>query len=162
MTEANKVLSVERVMAHAAWDGECLLWKGAMANGTCPVCRVGGKTVVVRRAMWVALGKTLASKAAVLAKCGEDGCVAPEHLFLSKRGPKLGSKRTAATRARMATARRAASRLTEADVQAIRVARAPLKELVAAYGMCKRTIQDIRSGASWAPMTGPFSGLGKR
>lgn len=162
MSTASEKLTVERVMAHSAWDGECLMWKGAMASGTCPVCRVGGKTVVVRRAMWIALGKKLGAKAAVLAKCGEDCCVAPEHLELGKRGPKLGSKRTAATRARMAAARREASRLTEADVQAIRLARAPLKELVAAYGMCKRSIQDIRSGASWAPLTGPFVGLGKR
>lgn len=162
MSTAREVLTLERVESSAAWDGECLLWKGAMANGTCPVCRLGGKQVTVRHALWTALGRRRPPKTSVLAQCKESRCVSPDHLVLASRGPKPGMRRSAATRENMAAARRAASKLTPEDVQAIRMSTAKLKDLVVQYGMSKRAIQDIRSGASWADLRTPFSGLGAR
>lgn len=162
MTKASAVISADKVLSNSIEDGECLLWQGAMANGTCPVCRVGGKVVPVRQALWKAMGRRLPDKAAVLASCKQDCCVAPEHLVLGKRGSVLGVPKSPAARANMARAQRANSTITEADAAVIREAVAPLKKLMEQYGLCKRAIQDIRRGASWSNHhTSPFAGLMK-
>jgi hypothetical protein len=40
---------LQRILSRCEEDGGCLLWPGAMADGTCPQMRVKGKTVNVRR-----------------------------------------------------------------------------------------------------------------
>jgi hypothetical protein len=152
---------IDKVTAHAAPDGECLIWKGGLAAGSCPSCRINGKTVAVRRALWEAMGNVLPpkGKGAIVAKCKEDRCVAPEHLISKRRGTKKGTKRPTSTRVRMSKGRRSVSRLTEADVSAIRASTATQKVLAEQYNVCRRTIGDIKSGQTWAPLSNPFAGL---
>lgn len=149
---------IEKVLANSVQCGDCLLWQGAMAAGTAPQVRIDGVCVSIRRAMWEALGKKL-SAAAVVAKCKEKRCVAPEHLVQKRRGPVVGSKKTLVARVNMANARRGRSILKPEDVDAIKDSDEIPRVLGERYGLSRSQIRNIKSGKCWVDFNNPFSQL---
>lgn len=151
---------IERVLSRCVEEGDCLLWTGAMNNGSSPVMWIGNKVVAVRRVMWVEMGKTLTPGRHVCAKCGNPTCIAPEHAYQKKRGMALGTKKTAAVRHRMAEARRRWASLTWDDVIAIRMSTDSASVLAERFDVSVDHIRRVRLGLHWnQELAGPFAGL---
>lgn len=156
MTYRPPEITVDRLLASSFEDGECLIWKGAMANGTCPVCRVDGKVHVVRRLVWRALGHHLVAKVAIVTSCDNERCVHPDHLVKGKTGPKLGSRKTLLMRSRLAASLRAVSRLTAEDVAEVRVSDESCEAAGRRLNMSASTIGLIRKGETWRDFSSPY------
>lgn len=83
-----------RVKKQKGRDG-CWEWDGTRAGKGYPVCEVNGKRITVRRALYIALGKTpYAGDLALKARCKNINCVNPFHMARIRRGK---GGRTAAT-----------------------------------------------------------------
>lgn len=84
--------------------------------------------------------------------CDNPSCVNPNHLKWATHAENMADKERAGTVARGENNGR--TRLTEADVIAIREAPANLAPLMEKYGMSKHAISRIRSGKRWAHVGG--------
>lgn len=151
---------VARVLARCDEVGDCLLWTGAMNNGTSPVIGINNRVYAIRRLMWLAMGKTLTPGRHLCASCGHVACVAPEHAFQKKRGIAPGTKKTAAVRSNMARARQRWAALTWDDVHEIRASDESARVIAERRGMSVDHIRRVRKGAHWSTtLSSPFAGL---
>lgn len=154
---------VTRVLARCIEEGDCLVWQGAMNNGTSPVLSFGNRVYAVRRVMWVGMGKKLDPKRHICSGCGNPACVTPEHAIQKTRGIKRGTKKTVAVRHNMAEARRRKARLNWDDVAEIRASDAPVREIARQKSISPDHVRRIQSGQYWnANLNSPFAGLGAR
>lgn len=153
---------MDKIKHRCVEEGDCLLWQGAMASGTCPVITIKQQTYPVRRLLWLRAGKALPEKGAIVASCGDDRCLLPAHMVQRKRGAPIGRKRTPLLRAKMAAIKQAQSSLTLADIEIIRTSAERAVDLAKRYGKAKKTIENIRNGHTWQVQTGFFAGLGAR
>lgn len=145
----------ERVIANSTQCGDCLLWKGAMASeGTVPSIWFAGASVNVRVALWKEMERKLGRGQTVKAKCGEDLCVAPEHLRASnyRSFPKSPAARLSTIKSM-----RARSHLNDSIIEDIRASEDQPAELARRYDVSLQTILDIQSYRRWAPLSSPFA-----
>jgi hypothetical protein len=147
----------ERVLARSTQSGDCLIWKGAMASeGAVPAIWHEGRSVNVRNALWLAMGKRIGRGQTIKAKCGEDLCVAPEHAQAHHYRSIVQSP---AARANVAKAMRSRSPLTDDICDEIRSSEEPASVMASRHGVSKSAVLDVRTYRRWAPICGPFSGL---
>ncbi len=140
----------------------CWLWRGAIKNGGYGVVNRGARGEGVVRAHVFAYSWFRGPVPAgmdVRHLCHVPNCVRPDHLELGTRrqnmadsmraGRRLGPRRPPQGE------RNANSKLTVADVLAIRADSRLLREVAADYGVTMSTISSIRRGSSWQHVTAP-------
>lgn len=147
---------LDRIMARTTEEGDCLIWEGVWNNGS-PQVYLDGKYQMVRRVLWQAEHGPIRRGLHPRCTCGEQRCVRLAHIRLrttrqiAQDAAKTGSWSSLLRRAKIAAARRKASKLTQDDVARIRAAEtgaAIAREL----GISKSMAAKIRSGAAWAPI----------
>jgi hypothetical protein len=174
MTEAPVDLEYVRIRCHEC-DSGCWEWGGYMRpdhrNSPRIVFRRPDAHGIVRPVGWpvrslvylLTKGKRPDARTqAVLPKCENPLCVAPDHLKLVRRGSwSRGKKKTAMQPIRISQTRAKNSKVPEAAVQRFRIAGADLKALAAEFGITLAYAYMLRNRqyrAAAAPT--PFAGLG--
>ena len=132
----------------------CWLWMAAVSKPNGYACLNVGKTVkrAHRLAYQLAHGRKLTSKMDVCHRCDVRSCVNPDHLFI---GGRVDNMRDCIEKGRfqylpvLKGEESPNSKLTEADVIAIRSDRRSQRELSRVYGVNKGTIACIRNRKTW-------------
>lgn len=145
-------------------EGDCLLWTGATtADGDRPKVYSAGEAFPVRLMIWKAMHGDPKPGFRIGAKCGTPLCVEPSHLIERDRAKELkGIKRSIATKAKIAKARRAQSAYTPEFVEMVRSSPKNHLELSKELDMPYQTIQKWRKHALRQNYVTPFAGLGSR
>ncbi len=158
--------SLEAIRANCHEVGDCWEWRGAM-DDTAPVMRPAGsrRLVPVRRLVMTLAGKSVEGLLAC-AKCLNDRCVAPEHAVgltrkqLQQRTAQVTRYgRSAARSAKLATARRQRSHLTDEIVAEMRASGLSTRAAAAAFGCGQSAAADILAGRTWKDYSSPFAGM---
>lgn len=132
---------------------DCLIWPFARTNGRYGKLLFGGRLCLAHRVVCEAVNgppPSPAHEAAHTCGQGHDACVNPRHLRW--RTPKQNTGEKADHGTQLRGSRVPTSKLTEADVRAIRSLRGALKqkEIADRYGVQPSVISRIFSGARWA------------
>lgn len=168
--EIAKAVTLEEIHARCEEVGDCWIWQDAVSATGYPIMRRRpGPCLLVRRVAVELDGRPAAPRQPVAASCGDKRCCNPEHLApttLSAVGAAAAAKGaySSPTRgAKIAKAKRATGKLTEAIAAEIRASDETGPVLAARYGVDKSLINSIRSGKAWKTYTGNFfAGLGAR
>lgn len=162
----NKPELLQRIRSRCIEDGGCLLWQGAMADGSCPSMKVDGKAINVRRAFYelttrgaIPEGKHIG----VLCECKR--CLS--HIGptttaeVSKRVAAKAGYTTATHGARIAAGKRKQSRFGDDVIQTIRAAdpEETGRNLAERMGMDVSYVCKIRRGLMRKDYANPFAGL---
>jgi hypothetical protein len=132
-------------------DDDCWLWTGATLPNGYGLCWTGKERKLVyahRAAVEMALGRPLAPGMDAAHSCRNRNCVAPHHLREATRQENCMDKVRDGTMVR--GERVWSSKLTEADVRAIRNDDRKLREIAADYDLNLNTVWKIKSRLQWA------------
>ena len=155
--------TLDRILANCEEFGECLLWKGVMANSN-PQLWVRATEqdprnyVPARRLVYEATkGMPIRSGYFPVMKCREPRCLNPAHIVILTRSQigllatKEGKYGTPARRAAISKARRqdTRSKLTLALANEIRVSTDTGPVLAERYGIDKSLVNRIKRGEVW-------------
>lgn len=154
-------LGLEWLLPRTEPVGKCLEWTGYCHAGGRPMCTVNGETWYVQRLVWALVhGCRPRRTSYVLASCDNPLCVHPDCLVQRTRSQAMSGKPISlAHRLALARAQQKNSRLTEADVLAIRASDEPGVVLDARYGLSQGYAQQIRMHKAWRGVADPFAGL---
>lgn len=155
---------LERILARCKEDGGCLLWQGAMADGSCPQMRVNRKSVNVRRRHYeLTVGPIPAGKV-VSVTCECPRCirhVEPQTTSqVSRRVAASGVFSTPAHAAKVAAGRRKNSKFSDKVFQEIRASDEPATVLAERLGMNHSYLCRARRGIQRKEYSSPWAGLG--
>lgn len=160
--QAQKVLAA--IAERSVEEGDCLLWTGGCSRGSGsrrpqPALWLDGQVRPLRRLAYVAYGKELHFHWRVSTTCGNDECLSEHHLKRKSHSESLkGHTKSPITRARIAAAKQAASRLDWATVREIRASDRSDEDWAAEIGCHPDTVQKARTHQTWIER-GFFSGL---
>lgn len=134
--------------------GDCLEWQG-YCNGRTPATSTGGVGIGVRKLVALRLGMKVEGKL-VTNRCGNNLCVKPEHLVLMVKG-KFHShiSKTQVNhhcmhrRMKLSQSVRKKSKITAEIAAEIRVEPGTYKSVGEKYGVCAKTVQNIKNGTTW-------------
>ena len=101
-----------------------------------------GRTMTASRAAWILSNGAIPNRKHVLHRCDNPPCINPAHLFLGTHQDNMDD---------MARKNRKPSKLTLADVKAIRESRSTSATLARQYGVAERTIRYARNPNTWLP-----------
>lgn len=134
--------------------GNCMEWQGYV-NGRTPFTSIGGRGIPVRSLVALRLGMKTEGKI-VTNCCNNVLCVAPAHLkimgkseFHSYMGKHRIDQQAIARRMKISVAVRKRAKLTPEIAAKIRVEPGTQEEIAKIYGVCKRTIGNIKRGEIW-------------
>jgi hypothetical protein len=130
----------ERVAAYTERGPGCWEWTGVRNPKGYGVLRVGEGNKLAHRLTWEHENGKIPVGISVLHRCDNPGCVRPAHLF-------LGTK--ADNSADMIAKKRHHTKLTEAQVKAIRRSSDTNTELGFKYGVSRVLVGRIRCGKAW-------------
>jgi len=151
-------MTLDEIKDRCQEEGDCLLWTGGMASGISPCLRVEGRTSNLRTLLWRGQGKVLLKDEYVGTTCKNPRCVA--HLARKKKVNVLKGRVTPAdTRRRMAIACKAKSKLSDADVQFIRLSEDTNAALARKFEVSESSVRKIRAGTRRRDYSNPFAGL---
>ena len=155
-------ISLDWLHARVRQDGDCLIWTGYITPIGQPQTRINKKCYLVQRLIWEAKNEAeLPSTKWCSVKCGKPGCVHPDHIVARPRSIALrGGERATTHKAKIAHARRKKSRLSDADVQEIRLSADDNKTLAARFGIDHTYVWAIRANKARRNYSSPFAGLG--
>lgn len=131
-------------------DTPCWLFLGVLVRGYGRV-RVGTGVIGAHRFMWERANGSIPDGLCVLHRCDVPACVNPDHLWLGTNADNMADCVAKGRQAR--GERHGRSKLTEADVRAIRaaVARGEFHGRIAArFGVGNQLVSRIATGRSWA------------
>jgi hypothetical protein len=167
--------TLERIYARCEETEEgCLLWNGGMAKRypiaqePAPDRAHGQRQIHVRRKVWeLAKGKPAPAgpRYVLVAKCGEERCVAEDCLKLITKGERLkqavkaGAFQSLVFRARVAAARRRNSKLSDDGAAEIRSSNEPGHVLAARHDISAGYACAIKAGTSRRDYSSPFAAL---
>jgi hypothetical protein len=146
---ADKGATEAFLRANVACDHDaCVIWPfGRNARGY-GLAVIGGVQTLASRWMCIlAHGEPPTPKHEAAHGCGNSSCVNPRHLRWDTPKGNQADRNPHGTHNR--GERNGKTRLTSADVRAIRSAPPDLKALVSRYGVSKGCISKIRSGTRW-------------
>lgn len=160
-------VSLQHVRERCEEVGDCWIWQRCTNHMGYPVMRIGGTMRLVRRVAVEASGRALLPRQPVAVRCGERGCVNPEHLFpssesaIAKKAAKRGAWSSPMRGAKIAQARRTTmAKLTLEQAREIRASSDSGPVLAARYGVNRSLVSRIRRGDAWREYMGnPFAGL---
>lgn len=155
-------ISLDWLHARVRQDGDCLIWTGYTTAIGQPQTRINKVCYLVRRLVWEAKKETaLPSNRWCNVTCGKHGCVHPDHIVARPRSIAMrGGERSPTHAAKIAQARRKKSRLSDADVQEIRLSPDDNKTLAARFGVDHTYVWAIRANKARRNYSSPFAGLG--
>lgn len=128
----------------------CWLWTGRLTKQGYGQRKIGDKLMPAHRAAWLLLRGSIPDGMCVCHRCDVRNCVNPDHLFIGTNDDNMADM--VAKRRQPLGRRNAAAKLTEADVQAIRTARANGQSAMAlakAYGLYFSTVYKIVRRETW-------------
>lgn len=168
--EDNTEPTMELIEAKSHWDGDCLIWDGSVTHKA-PHMREGGRVVSVRR--WIAINvlkRERIEKLFATFTCGNPLCVNPEHIAVVTRAKlqqmhsdRLQYGKNPVRRKKLAMARRAKTRFTQADIDRVRAWTGSQRALAREMGVNFDWINKVQRGVIWKDHSNnPFSGLGAR
>lgn len=146
-------------------DGDCLRWAAGVNGNGYPMWRIDGKTQMVRRALWEEANGPVPAGRVLRLTCGMKRCVNPDHCKPTTRkavAVECGSQGLMGgpvRRARIAAAKRAhpSAKLTTEIVSAIRASDETGVVLGQRYGICQKTVCNIKRGLLWRDYSSPFA-----
>lgn len=129
--------------------GGCWLWKRSLDRRGYGLCRVNGLRGRAARVAYRAFVGPIPPGYDLHHTCPNRNCINPEHLEPMAHGPHL---RLHASSGAWRGVRNSRAKVSEIDVQFIRVARGllPAQTLADQFGVSLRTIYYIRSGRTWS------------
>lgn len=131
----------------------CWLWIGSLHNAGYGQLRVGRmvdgsrKIEVTHRISWQLYRGPIPGTLCVLHKCDNRVCVNPEHLFLGTKGDNHADMRR--KKRHLFGERHPGSKLTSADVMAIRESTESGLVIADRYGISDSHVSDIRNRKKW-------------
>jgi hypothetical protein len=133
-------------------DG-CWGWTGHKDEKGYGRIMVDGKIRLAHRVSWELHNGRLKPGEQVLHKCDNPSCTNPEHLFVGSQKDNIrdmwAKGRANPGKIDSVGAANGSSRLTDADVYAIRASKEPKKYLAAFYGVTYAQIWNIQTRRSW-------------
>ena len=171
MTKAGEL---SRLLAETKPEGDCLIWQGTRW-GQYGRVRWHGRDMGAHRAvLQVVLGRELSGQELACHRCDNPPCVNPEHLFVgsvsdnardmvakgrnySEKLPETRAKLSVSAKRATAEGRRrtprgervGTSKLTNAQVLAIRAAQESQRKIAARFGVSQRLVGMIRRREVW-------------
>lgn len=155
-------------------DDDCRLWRGAMANRY-PVSTMrddskasGQRQVHVRRRVWeLAKGQPAPAgpRYVLIATCGHDRCVSEKCLKLVTKAQRLrqaaarGAYSSPAFRAKVAAAKRAGSKLSDAGVAELQAGLEPVRVIAQRLNLSVGYAYAVQRGEHRRDYSGPFAAL---
>jgi hypothetical protein len=147
-------------------DAGCAVWRFSCCNGH-PAMRQGGKTVLVRRAIWQDLHGDIEPGKIIRMTCETEKCINPDHMELTtyqrlaKQLGALGIMSGPIRSAKIADTKRAKyAKLTAEAVREIRSSPESGRAMAKKFDVDEKHISRIRLNHCWKDFTSPFSGLG--
>ncbi len=139
----------------------CWLWTGALGSGGYGQIMVGGASYRAHRySLSKLLGRPIRPGMCACHKCDTRSCVNPDHLFEGTRADNLADMVEKGRSCRGESNYN--TKLTEADVQAIRASDEMHRVIAARYGVSRTSITHIRSGKRWAHLLATVEHMGRR
>lgn len=163
-----------RALERAHWDGDCLIWEGAMTCGF-PVIRVAEhkNLVNLRRLTAIVHGAVQRKDMVPISTCGNPRCFAKEHVHYTTRehAGRVSAKRMSraavlARNAKISDAKVGTTKLTREQAEQVRIAREegrPLAPMAREWGVSKHVLYDVALGYAHKPYrASPWDGLLRR
>lgn len=127
----------------------CRLWLGKLNDDGYGKLNWEGRQQLTHRLSWTVANGPIPPGRKVLHRCDVRSCIEEAHLFLGTQGDNIADMDA---KGRRVTARGAAchkTKLTEADVRAIRIDPRKQVEIARHYGVGKSAISFIKLGQTW-------------
>lgn len=147
---------IDRLLARTEIDREtgCWNWTGSRSNGRYGKFSVNNRTISTHRASYEAHRGPIPAGMLVCHRCDNPVCINPDHLFLGTDAENMADKMKKGRHRTPRGADVVTSRLTEADVIAIRSATGSKQsEIAREYGVDASLISLIRSNKRWAHLS---------
>lgn len=156
---------LEVLLNRCEYEGDCLIWPGALRGGA-PLSDIEpGRQVMLRRYVYQSTHSVkLSSKLCVRMKCDCGKCLNVEHMYVAKKSSVSKENRNNITvSGRLSYTshiRKSKSKLTIDDVREIRSSPDTGIAMAEKFNVSRTTISAIRRGARWKDVvSNPFSGL---
>lgn len=131
----------------------CWIWLGSISAGGYARITVN-RSVNAHRISYAAYVDDILSDLHVLHRCDNRCCVNPEHLFLGSNRDNIADKVAKGRQARNAGIKHPSVKLTEEQALAVYADQRPFSEIARSFGLTRGTVVGIKSGKSWAFLTG--------
>jgi Autographiviridae endonuclease len=133
----------------------CWLWIGSVSHGGYGQLSVNGKKRKVHRLSYeISVGK-IPKGMLVCHKCDVPCCINPEHLFVGTQQDNMDDMITKGRDRHQKGILQANSKLTEEEVNEIRLSRNSYRALAAEYNISRASIYYIKNGLSWRHIAWP-------
>ena len=148
--------SMRREGQHLVWDANWDQWHRA-------VLRIDGGRYDVRRELYrIRTGRALGVKDSVRSRCEHEACMAAACQVVHKAKGSKGPRHSAATKAKLAAAKRARSKYGPELVARVKASTKSYKQIALETGMNLSTVGAIKAGRLWKDYSSPWAGLGAR
>lgn len=159
---------LQRILGRCIEDGDCLRWQAALNGDGHPMMKVGDRTVPVRRVVYHLVRGPLQPglRAAMTCECLD--CIAGAHMQalthaqLMRLRARQGRLHSALRAAKSARRGRAASRWSDADIEAFRASTGTLEQRARQFGMSLSYAHQLSTGQWRRPLASPWAGMGQR
>lgn len=128
-------------------DDGCWNWNGAAKRTGYGVMGIDGRQWLVHRVAWTIWRGDIPKGMQVLHRCDNPRCFNPDHLFLGDHAENMRDRNGKIRHA--SGSRHGMSKLTDADVEAIRASDLRNPDLAERFGVSTWTISRIRNRRSW-------------
>lgn len=156
-------ISLVRLLERVEPAGDCLEWTAYATSKNQPQWCIKGKCWPVRRLLWLLTRGPLREGLKVGTSCVNELCVHPDHLIARTQSKALrGTKKSIATRIKIAISKRKNSHLTEEVVRLIKLSAEPGPALAKRYGINSSTVNRVRNDTYRKDYASPFAHLGAR
>lgn len=161
LTENEKLLG--RILEKCVEDGDCLMWQGAMADGSCPSIKVGGKARNARRLYYeLTTGRPLPAGKVASATCGCGRClshVKPQTIAQVLAGAVERGAYGVRHAAKVAATKRKSAKFSEEVIRRVRESDEVGTKLAAEIGMDQSYLSRVRRGMARKDYANPFASL---
>ena len=128
---------------------ECWPWTGCRHYKGYGRIQSQRRSVSAPRALWALVHGPIPAGYCICHTCDNPPCMNMRHWFLGTVGDNYADMRAKGRERKALGERHGLARLTKADVLAIRASDEPERAIAAKHGVALRTIQHVRSRATW-------------
>ena len=167
-SESDAMTLTELIDANSVEDCDCRIWQRGCCCGH-PVWNIGGKTALLRRALWQERRGDIPKGKILRASCGNTRCLNEEHVILTtyrdlalSLGPQVMGGHVRSANVAKAKQGQSVAKLNWDLVQEIRTSTESGVALSRRMGIGQHLISRVRLHQSWKDYSTPFAGLGAR